>query len=181
MAGLTAKNKQAIDLYLGADPDCKGNGTRSWQKVYGTKKAETASAAWARMLGNVKAQEYMGNRLREVQEEVKKKIAYGVEEAVATILAVQEDAMVKCTEEDEDGNILDLGMRDRKTALQSASDALKVQGLYINKSEGVSVQATPEDRQHAALLGMGLTEFLDHKAAGTLPDPPEIPETRTRH
>jgi len=41
---LTVKNKQAIDLYLSEDPECKGNGTASWQRVYGTKSRDAARA-----------------------------------------------------------------------------------------------------------------------------------------
>ena len=53
MAGLTEKNKRAIDLYLSADEEFQGNGTKCWQKVYGTKNARSASTAFQRMLTNV--------------------------------------------------------------------------------------------------------------------------------
>ena len=48
----TTKNKQAIDFFLSDDPECHGNGTASWMRVYGTKSNRVAQANWSRMLTN---------------------------------------------------------------------------------------------------------------------------------
>lgn len=40
-------------------------------------------------------------------------------------------------------------------------------------------QVTPEDRMAAAAYRMGLNEYMDRKAAGTLPPAPELPGAAT--
>jgi len=180
MSRLTEKNRQAIEVYLGAgSPESRGNGTRSWQEVYGTKNAQTARANWSRMLTNASAKEYLEQRREEIEsattEKVSERISYEVEDALRVLMEVQEDAMKQEFREGEDGDLFDLGMRDRKAAIQAAVEALKVQGKYVTKSESTSTSITPADRTMAARYRMSLTEYMERKADGNLPPMPPLP------
>lgn len=176
MAGLTEKNKQAIDVYLGAgSPEAKGNGTRAWQEVYGTKRENTAAMAWSRMIRNDKAQEYLKARQTEIQDAVKENIVYGVKESVADITDMK-DLAARLARENEDVQAI-------RAAVSASTEALKVQGLYVTKSESenVNVNATAEDRMWAAAYGFGLAEYLERKAQNNLPSPPELPGAESLH
>lgn len=197
MSKLTEKNKQAIEVYLGAgSPEAKGNGTKSWQEVYGTKSENTAAMAWSRMIRKDKSKEYLDARRQEIEEEVTQKvsdrISYEIEDAVRDLLKIQQSAMqmvgrgkvarkVKSKsetgEEVEEVEYCDVeGMLDPGEATRATVEAVKVQGKYITKSEGVNTTVTPEDRQLAGAYGLSLTEYVKRKEDGTLGARPEIPK-----
>lgn len=84
------------------------------------------------------------------------------------------------------------GLDRIKVQMQGLNQVLAVQQKKLNKllpdaqavndvERSASEQVTPEDRQFAALHGLGVTEYLERKAADTLPPTPEIPETRKVH
>ena len=76
MAGLTRKNKEAIDLYLSEDPECKRNGTAAWMRVYKTKNRATAKSNWYRMLTNADAKHYLMERNVDIEDARKDIIAF---------------------------------------------------------------------------------------------------------
>lgn len=163
---LTEKNKQAIEVYLGAgSEEARGNGTKAWQEVYGTKSERTAQANWSRMLSNAIAQEYLEERRKEIEEAVTERVSYSVDEAVADLLTMQKEAW-------RGG--------DYGNAIRATVEAGKFLGIYVSKSESTSVQATPEDRQLAGLYGLSISEYLKRKEDGTLGPRPEIPSP-TQH
>lgn len=83
---LTAKNREAIDWYLSADPECSGNGTACWQRVYRTKNVHTAASNWTRMLRNADAQAYLHTRLAEIEEGRRLEIAFDRDRYMATLV-----------------------------------------------------------------------------------------------
>lgn len=146
MAGLTEKNKRAIDLYLSADEEYQGNGTKCWQTVYGTKSANTAAVNWTRMLRNAQAVAYLEQREREIDAERAKIIAYDQAEALRDLLKVQQDSMEKIcigkvarriktvdkhgkeTVKHEYEQVF--GMKNPGEARQATESALRVQGRH---------------------------------------------------
>lgn len=159
---LTAKNKQAIEVYLGAgSPEAKGSGTKSWQEVYGTKSERTAQANWSRMLSNSMAQKYLEQRRKEIQDAVTERIAYDVEQAVQDLVAIQTEAR---------------GSRDYGAAVKAVVEAMRVQGKYVSKSESTSLTVSADDLVMAAHYGMSPSEYMQRKQDQTLPDPPPLPD-----
>lgn len=147
MAGLTEKNKRAIDLYLSADESCQGNGTRCWQQIYGTKNAASAATAWQRMLRNVEAQVYLEQRQREIDAERVKHIAYDQAEALRDLLKIQQDSMekvcigkisnrIKAVNEKTGKETVKheyepvFGMKNASEARNATESALRVQGRH---------------------------------------------------
>lgn len=153
MAGLTEKNKRAIDLYLSADEEFQGNGTRCWQKIYGTKSEDTAATNWWRMLRKAEAQVYLESRQKEIEAKRAEIIAYEQADALQDILAVRDDAMKqvnvgkvvrKVKEVDpETGELVEKveyapveTMVSHTDALRAANDALRVQGKHPDQKLG---------------------------------------------
>lgn len=163
MAGLTEKNKRAIEVYLGAgSQEAKGSGTKAWQEVYGTKDANTAAKNWSRMVKNGKAQEYLERRRQEIEVAVQEKVAFDADKAVQDLIEIQNEARQNA---------------DFNAAVKATVEAGRFAGIYVTKSESESLtqQVSPEDRQMAAHYEMGLSEYMSRKAQGTLPPAPEGP------
>lgn len=161
MAGLTEKNRRAIDLYLSVDEEYQGNGTACWQKVYGTKSEETAATNWWRMLRNAEAQGYLEQRQQEIRDAVKDRISYEIEDALRDLLRIRKTA--------EDNG-------DLTNAVKATVEAVKVQGKYIQRTESTTIDLTPEDRMAAAHYGLSPSDYVQRREAGTLPDVPPVPD-----
>lgn len=93
MAGLTDRNRRAIDLYLGREEEFLGNGTACWQAVYGTRSRNAAAASWSRMLRNDEARAYLERRQKVLEDERAERIACEQAEAVREFLAVRDASM----------------------------------------------------------------------------------------
>lgn len=157
---LTLKNREAIDWYLSADPDCIGNGGRSWQRVYGTKRIETAMASWSRKLRDVNAQAYLAMRRQELEDRRAEEIAYSQVEALRDLLAIQRDAMQTVShgkvarkvkqrdphtrEETEAIEYADIaGMLNPAEAIKATVEAIRIQGQHPDQQgQGTGVQAS---------------------------------------
>jgi hypothetical protein len=147
MAGLTDRNRRAIDLYLGREEEFLGNGTACWQAVYGTRSRSTAAASWSRMLRNDEARGYLERHQKVLEDERAERIAYEQAEAVRDFLAVHDAAMAmvkrgrvlrkvkrkdpETGEELQEVEYVDVqGMRDPGEALRAVEGAIRVQGKH---------------------------------------------------
>ncbi|MDZ7842605.1 MAG: hypothetical protein U5R46_17540 [Gammaproteobacteria bacterium] len=129
---LTAKNREAIDWYLSADPECHGNGTKSWQRVYHTKTAQIAASNWHRMLRNADAQAYLHTRLAEIEEGRRVEIAFDRDRYMATLDELLHVTTAKYV--GEDGRV---HIEDAARARQIAKDlyAVETNNVFPNQQD----------------------------------------------
>lgn len=191
---LTSKNRQAIDLYLSADPECSGNGGKSWKRVYGIKRIETARASWSRMLTNANAKAYLATCRQELEDKRIELIAYEQAEAVRDYLRIQRAAMQMVNrgrvarkvkrkdpgtgEETGEVEYADVhGMLNPGEAIRATEQAIRVQGKHPDqRAEGagvmVNIQIATEWRGIPGTEPIDVTEAPD--------EPPESEEESPR-
>lgn len=194
MAGLTDRNRRAIDLYLGRDEKFQGNGTASWREVYRPRSKNAAAAAWSRMLRNDEARAYLERRQKVLEDQRAERIAYEQAEAVRDFLAVRDAAMrivnrgrvarkIKRkdpetgaeTEETEYADVQ--GMLDPGEALRAIEGAIRVQGKHPDqRAEGAGVMVNIQIDTH----WRGIPDAGPIDVTVTLDEPPESEEEPPR-
>lgn len=89
---LSEEHQNVLDNYLGAEPDCKGSGRRSWQSVYPRAGDVSAANSFYKLTKRPEAAEYLAKRQQELSQKRLDKILYSEEQADADLAAVQADA-----------------------------------------------------------------------------------------
>lgn len=191
---LTSKNRQAIDLYLSADPECSGNGSQSWKRIYGTKNAQAAGANWQRMLKKAEAREYLERRQAELSERVAREFVIDRKQIVQDLVRIQRDAMQLVNQgkvarkikhkDPETGEEVEkieyapvMAMVSHSDAIRASEAALRAMGDHPDqRTQGAGVIVNIQiDTQWRGIPG---TDPID--VTGTPDEPPEFEEEPPR-